>query len=139
MAALANRNRRNVVAHVLDALENAKKESKVVVLYVYTQSDERRMARAVEACAQFEQNVLNTLLVAQELQECTCVRVAYESLTDEMRREYGLLSSAPQIVVYDFTGRRLHRGSASESAANLANRLKAAKEHNQREWAKANR
>lgn len=86
----------------------------------------------------FEQNVLQTVEVATELQGCACISVDSDKVTRELRKAYDLPNSAPGIAAYDTNGKRLFAVSGTTNAAALARLIKSAKEHVAKQIAKAN-
>lgn len=91
-----------------------------------------------EKTMQFEQNVLQTVEVATELQGVACISVDADKVSRDLRKAYDLPSSSPGIAAYDINGKRLFAVTAGTSAAALARLIKSAKEHVAKQIAKQN-
>ncbi|MGE0434985.1 MAG: hypothetical protein AB7K09_22210 [Planctomycetota bacterium] len=113
-------------------IEDAKAAAnKLIVVFVYTASEDARHARLIEACKAFEQNVVRALEVSQQLADgCECIRVDIDTASREVRKEYSL-SRAPEVLIFDATGKRLARYSGADSTA-LAKLIEAAKSRNEK-------
>src|SRR5690606_17621108 len=94
--------------YALDAMERATESRKPVVLYVSTQSDDRRYARARELCGELERTLFGDYRTATVMQDFTLVRVNLEDLETQTIRRYGITPRvAPQLLIYNFQLRRL--------------------------------
>ncbi len=87
----------------IDALEEAKEGSKPIVLYIATESDERRFARAREACENLESCLFGNHGVATMMNEDFAqIRVNIEDLDRLTLRHYSIRGGvAPQVIVMD--------------------------------------
>ncbi len=126
----ARARRRSQQDAVLDAVDAASGSSQLVVLYVYTNSDERKYRSAREASANFARAIIGNFQVATELQGCVCIRVELSDLSRDVRRKYGISNGAPQLMAFDAKGKKLFRVTRSNNAPAVAQMLKSAKEHN---------
>lgn len=120
--------------------EDAVAQRAVVVLYVYCGSTERKYERAVEECSEFEADVLGQYDVTAAMQDTINLRMDGCDLSKDIRKEYKLSKNRfPQLMIYDFEGKKLASFSSNVSPEVLVEYLTAAKEHVEQLAAKLDR
>ena len=118
----------NKIAEIEDAKSAA---SKLIIVYCCVDSEDPRQARFVEACKPFEAEVLRAIQVSQALETgVECIRVNMANCSREVRREYGL-RHAPEVLIFDVTGKKLASYSGND-VATLSKLIAAAKERNEK-------
>ena len=114
---------------IVGSVEDAKEGDKLIVLFIYTSSEDRKFARATEASKKFEEEVLGSFEVATALQDTTNIKLNGEELSRDLRKLYGISTGAPQIILIDPNGKALQRFNANASPETVAKTLEAAKDH----------
>lgn len=80
----------------------------VIIVYVYCGSEDDKYEKARAACAEFENDVLNTHDVTTAMQGTINLRLDGVDLDSDIRKEYKLSKNRfPQFVIYDFRGKKL--------------------------------
>ncbi|MCA8911182.1 MAG: hypothetical protein KDB82_05735 [Planctomycetes bacterium] len=106
---------------VIDRIEAARGQGKLIVLYAFDRDDAR--------CTEFERDVLDDADVGKLLDECATVGV---QLTDELSRDlkkrYGIGSRAPSVVILNPDGSEVWSGKPGSAKA-LVKKLESAREN----------
>lgn len=127
MSALGRRNRSNDWA--IAQFEDAANSGRPIVLWVKTDSSDRRQRRNREQSQQFFDNVLNTPAATAELADCLCLWVDGADLDRDFCREYDISRNRiPQLVIYDFNGEKLFSVRPTVSPEQMAEAIQEAKE-----------
>lgn len=132
MAALARARRARAAelpAEIVDKVEDAQAGDKLIVLFIYTSSEDRKFLRATEASKKFESDVLGSFDVATALQDTTNVKLNGEELSKEIRKQYGISTGAPQLILIDPNGKPIQRFNANATPETIAETIAAAKEY----------
>ncbi|MGE0433911.1 MAG: hypothetical protein AB7K09_10565 [Planctomycetota bacterium] len=132
MAALARAAKKRAAEidpEVIDKVEDAVEGDKLIVLFVYSSSEDRKFARSTEASKKFETEVLGQFDVATALQDTTNVKLNGEELSKEIRKKYSIAAGAPQLLLIDPTGKVLAKFNANASAETVVKMIESAKEH----------
>ena len=128
LGGLARRSRREQMS--IAEFEDA--GDRPIVLWVYTNSIERRYNRAREASNTFFEEVLNTPVATAELAGCLCLKIEGVDLDRDLCREYNIRrNSYPQLLIYDHEGDHLYRLGRC-TAENVAQAIQQAKERVER-------
>ena len=115
---------------VLDRVEQAREGRRPVLLYVGTNSDDRRFERARAACLEMEETLWKDFDVATLTLRFELVYVDVTNLNRDVMRKYGITANAaPQVIIYDFQLRSLWRSSGAPSADQLKAQLERALAH----------
>ncbi|MGE0434943.1 MAG: hypothetical protein AB7K09_14990 [Planctomycetota bacterium] len=120
---------KDTAVETIDKIAEGVDGNQLMVLFVYTESEDRKFARATEASKTFEAEVLGSFDVATALQGTRNVRLNGEELSREVKKTYGIANGAPQIILIDPTGKVLFKGNAGTSAAVLVKMIESAREH----------
>ncbi|MBZ0136789.1 MAG: right-handed parallel beta-helix repeat-containing protein [Planctomycetes bacterium] len=103
--------RGTVVDGAIDAIEAAKGQGKLILIYGLSDEDDPR-------CAEFEREVLDDEVVGKLLDQCITVGIALDDKLDrDLRKRYGLSSKAPQIVILNPDGSEAWEGKPSSAKA----------------------
>lgn len=103
--------RGSVVDGKIDAIEAAKGQGKLIVIYGLSDEDDPRSA-------EFEREVLEGEEVGKLLDQCVTIGVALDDKLDrDVRKQYGLGSKAPQIVILKPDGSEAWEGKPSSAKA----------------------
>jgi hypothetical protein len=122
-----NRNRRGGEIGQFDDAEN---QQKLLILWVYTNSIERRWRSAKANSERFFSEILNTPEATAELARCLCVKVDIVGLDEGVRREYDMGRSAPQLLMFSYDGDLIGRLSTNIDADGLGQAIAQARERN---------
>ena len=123
------RDRNRADDELIDKIDEGVDGNQLMVLFVYTASEERKFARTTEASKKFEAEVLGSLGVAKALQGTRNVRLNGEELSRDIRKTYGISSGAPQVILIDPNGKVLYKGNAGTNSDTLTKMIESAKEH----------
>lgn len=116
-----------VTGESITQVDEAKSGDKLIVLFVYSDSEERKHARATAKSKAFVEKVLGTYGVATALQGCATIRVDGTKLSRDIRTAYKLSTAIPQVLLMDINGKVLFKATISTTKENLAKMITAAK------------
>ncbi|MBX3459931.1 MAG: right-handed parallel beta-helix repeat-containing protein [Planctomycetes bacterium] len=108
---------------VIDAIESARQAEKVVVLFVFTR--DLKDKKGVQACEDFEREVLAGDEIGKLLDQCATIGVCLDDVPRDLRKRYYIGSKSPQLVIIRPDGTEGYSGKPGNAKA-LLKQLEAA-------------